>query len=217
MWRYLIVTAIDITNEKFGRLLAIRPTDKRSGTSIVWECMCECGEIVFINSNNLRRGKSKSCGCYRDEFAITHGLSGSRIYKLWNAMFSRVRYPERYENHAGRGIGSCPEWFVFENFYTDMGDSYTEQASLDRIDVNGDYCKDNCRWTTGSVQNFNKRMDARNTSGKTGVRFHEPTGKWEAKIQKEGKSIWLGRFDDFDSAVEARKLAELKYFGFTKD
>lgn len=208
---------IDVTGQRFGKLVALHPTEKRSGTSIVWECQCDCGNLAFMNLNNLRRGRSTSCGCFKHECGLTHGMSYTRIYKLWAAMFSRSSYPERYENHAGRGIKHCEDWDSFENFYEDMHEGYTEDSSLDRIDNNGNYCKENCRWTNVSIQNFNKRMDHRNTSGKSGVRFHEPTGKWEARIGKDGKSIWLGRFYSYESAVEARELAEMEYFGFTKD
>lgn len=143
-------------------------------------------------------------------------MSYSRIYGLWAAMVSRATDADKYPDYAGRGISMCPDWKDFSAFYQDMSDGYSDEATLDRVDVNGDYTKENCRWTTLSIQAFNKRMDARNTSGKTGVRFHEKSGKWEAKIGKDNKSIWLGRFDSFEDAVAAREEAEIKYFGCNK-
>lgn len=208
--------SVDIIGDRFGRLVAIQATTQRSGTSVVWECVCDCGTVVFVNINNLRKGRTKSCGCFRKEFPLTHSLSRSRIYRLWVAMVRRATKVEDYPNHAGRGISMCPEWKDFSAFHRDMADGYSDEATLDRIDVDGNYTKENCRWTTLSLQAFNKRLDARNTSGKTGVRLDEKSGKWEAKIGKDSKSIWLGRFDSFEDAVAAREEAEIKYFGCNK-
>lgn len=207
---------INVEGQRFGLLVAIRPTDRRSGTSIMWECLCDCGNTTETNLNNLRRGLSRSCGCSQFKFDDTHGMSGSRIYTLWNAIYSRVRYPERFPNHAGRGIGMCDTWGKFENFYSDMSGGYEDHLELDRIDVEGDYCKENCRWVDKSTQAFNKRLDKNNQSGKTGVYLDEKTGRWDAKIGKDGKSIYLGRFETFEGAVKAREEAEIKYFGFNK-
>lgn len=207
---------INIENQRYGRLVAISPTKERSGTSILWECLCDCGSWVLVSSNNLRSNRQLSCGCWRKEFGLTHGMSKERIYMLWSAMLSRTRYGGRYKNHAGRGISVCQSWLDFENFYEDMGENYKDGLELDRIDVNGDYCKENCRWVDRSTQAFNKRMDTRNKSGKTGVYPHKQSGKWDVKITKDGRSIYLGRYETLEDAVDVRVNAELKYFGFTK-
>lgn len=208
--------SIDLVGERFFRLLVISPTKHRSGTSIVWECKCDCGVSCFVNGQNLRDGRQKSCGCWRKSLKASHGMSKTRIYRLWCAMLSRTKYKERYKNHAGRGISVCPAWRFFENFNADMGESYQDNLELDRVDVNGDYCKENCRWVDKSTQAFNKRPHKKNKSGRTGVFLHEASGKWDVKIGKDGKYLYLGRYTTFEEAVEVREAAEIEYFGFTK-
>lgn len=204
----------DITGMRFDRLLVVELTDRKSGSSPVWKCLCDCGTFCEVSENNLKRFMQKSCGCFRRDFCRTHGLSRSRIYTLWSAMVSRVKYKSK--NHGARGISYDPKWSTFEGFYQDMSESYADTLELDRIDVDGDYCKDNCRWVDKSIQAFNKRMDTRNKSGRTGVYYLEEKQKWTSRITKFKKCIRLGVFDTFDEAVKAREDAELKYFGFIK-
>lgn len=149
--------SIDITGQRFGRLLVL----KYSGG--LWQCQCDCGVIKGIVGYELLSGKTKSCGCLKRERIInrstTHGKRKTPEYDIWAAMRNRCNNPndKSYPNYGGRGIKICEEWQKFENFIRDMGFRPGKEYSLDRIDVNGSYCKENCRWATNEQQYNNKR------------------------------------------------------------
>lgn len=139
--------------ETFGRLTVAAYAGKSR-----WNCICLCGKTATVMASNLRAGKQKSCGCYRESFKRTHGKSNSSIYRRWNAMLLRCEDPGHpsYHHYGGRGVGVCERWHSFENFYADLGDP-PSGLTLDRIDVNKGYYPGNVRWATGSVQARNKR------------------------------------------------------------
>jgi hypothetical protein len=122
----------------------------------------------------------------------------------------------QYHDYGGRGIGYDPSWENFEGFYDDMSNSYFEGAELDRIDVNLNYSKENCRWVDVYTQAYNKRQYSSNTSGKAGVSFRKDADKWVARISVKGTRINLGFFEDKASAIKAREDAELKFYGEVK-
>lgn len=189
----------------------------------VW-CKCDCGNesLTLVTTNNLVSGNTSSCGCVGIESRKTHGMSDTRTYQIHEGMLRRCNCPQQlgYENYGGRGINVCERWNPllggsFENFYEDMGEA-PEGMSLDRIDFNDNYYKENCRWATNSVQGYNKGLDPNNTSGKSGVSFYTRQGKWSAEIHVENQHIRLGMFYNFEDAVKAREEAELKYYGWNK-
>lgn len=159
----------DLRGQRFGRLTAIRPTQMRtSGKNIVWECMCDCGNIVYIGSGTLKVRDMQSCGCYRKERAAnlnkTHGGRNERLYGVWMDMRRRCNDPKmtEYTNYGGRGIRVSNE-FEDYSFFREwaMQNGYNPLApkgeyTLDRIDVNGDYSPSNCRWITITQQQLNK-------------------------------------------------------------
>jgi len=128
-----------------------------------WECRCECGNIRTVTENNLVRGKAKSCGCTRSELTTkrntTHGMTGTRLYRIWNDMIRRCDDPSRqsYRNYGGRGIRYHPSFRTFEGFLAGIPDGYNEYVTIDRIDVDGDYEPGNLRWATDDEQRRNKR------------------------------------------------------------
>ena len=149
---------LDITGKIFGRWKVKEFDLQRSKPKLkFWLCVCECGAEKAVASGRLLSGRSRSCGCLREEIRTAHGKHKSKVYQTWEAMLQRCtnRNHNSYCRYGGRGIAVCKSWQVFENFYKDMGER-PEGASLDRIDNNLGYCKENCRWATTKEQARNK-------------------------------------------------------------
>lgn len=147
-------------DQKFTRLVVKCDTGKRTkNRSIVWKCQCKCGNFTEVPTSDLRRKHTKSCGC----LVKKHGHSPWRkkpsiTYNAWANMIQRCSNSnhKNYKHYGGRGIIVCKRWKEFKNFLVDMGKKPIG-LTLDRIDVNGDYCSKNCRWATWKQQANNKR------------------------------------------------------------
>jgi hypothetical protein len=152
----------DLKGQRFGRLVAIEFCGNNKHGCSMWLCKCDCGNIKQYNSAYLRSGDTKSCGCYlKDKVSgmfSTHRMSKTKIYETWAHMKQRCYDPnqDRYEHYGGRGIKVCEKWQVFEGFYEDMGATHKPGLSLERKDVNGDYCPENCEWIPLQLQAQNK-------------------------------------------------------------
>jgi hypothetical protein len=158
-------TKINIVGHKFGKLTPLRFSDIISGRSI-YECRCDCGEIVFVKAKYLLNGDTKSCGCLKVETAIsnskisiTHGLTNHPLYKVWASLKDRCLNTKchAYKDYGGRGITVSQSWLSFENFYHDVIDGYEKGLELDRIKNNEGYSKDNFRWATSTQNKRNRR------------------------------------------------------------
>lgn len=156
-----------MNNNKFGRLTIIKevePIVSPCGTKRrKFLCQCECGNQKLVQLGHLKTGHTVSCGCFHKETFnnYKHGLRSHRINVIWRGIRQRCLNTNnsRYKDYGGRGISMCNEWLEdFMSFYNwAISNGYSDQLSIDRIDVNGNYEPSNCRWATASEQNKNQR------------------------------------------------------------
>jgi hypothetical protein len=150
----------DLIGQRFCRLV-VKHRGKDEKNLVVWECLCDCGNTVYAHTGSLTSGKTKSCGCLRKDRTTKHHMSSSCEYRVWASMKDRCSNSKnkRYKDYGGRGIDVCQRWKdSFTNFLEDMGARPSPQHSIDRIDNNMGYIPDNCKWSTRSEQQRNKRL-----------------------------------------------------------
>ena len=152
-----------------------------------------CGEDFRTQINNVKNGNTKSCGCHTKK----HGLKNTRLYNIWSLLKGRVLNPKHkhYNDYGGRGITICDEWLDVQNFYNwAMSNGYSDELTIDRIDNDGNYEPNNCRWTTKTIQSRNTRIYKNNSSGFKGVVYHKDNNKYIAQICVNKNNIYLGSF-----------------------
>lgn len=187
--------------------------DKRSRHYAIYKCFC--GKEFETRIDGVKNGKTKSCGCVRKEklslifkekYTI-HGLRNHKLYKIYSNIIERCEREKHksYKDYGGRGITICKDWREnFINFYNwATNNGYKSGLSIDRINNDGNYEPNNCRWTTKEVQARNTRkLISTNTSGYRGVSFHKKYKKWVATIAVSCINKYLG---SFNTAIEAAK------------
>lgn len=206
----------DITGQKFGRLTALAFIDVRK-THPRWLFRCDCANAVVALLGNVKDGRSSSCGCFRIEKSTKHGNTQkgkTPTYVVWNSLKGRclTKSDRNYPIYGGRGIGVCDEWLTFEGFLNDMGER-PPGLSIDRINNDLGYSKQNCRWATKEVQAINRRILRGRVSQYRGVAFQKKTKKWRAGISYGKKAYHIGYFFSEIEAAQAYNIQAKVHHG----
>jgi hypothetical protein len=165
--------SVDLSGQRFGRLVAIEKTERSSCGATMWMCKCDCGNLVSVQYSNLKSGATQSCGCLNQENCTNRNRkhNGSfrgkveRLYRVWRGMLGRCEDPKNnsYRYYGLVGISVCDDWKDYEKFRSwAIEHGYDEtaergQCTLDRIDPFGNYEPSNCRWATMKTQSNNRR------------------------------------------------------------
>lgn len=203
--------------DRFGKLTVVCRSYSNT-KNVYYTVLCDCGTTKDLQASQLRSGSTSSCGCTleakRGSKRETHGLTKTKEYKIWASIVNRTSFPHQSTRkwYFDKGVKMSEEWrSSFTRFLEDMGEC-PDGYSIDRIDPDGDYCKENCRWASLEMQSINKGVFSNNTSGTTGV--HETkNGTFQAYIYVNYKRKHLGTFKTKEEAINARKTAEQKYWG----
>ena len=231
---------IDLTGKKFGRLTVVEEAPRHHTSSgvpvVMWFCDCDCGtKKIIVGANALRQGKTVSCGCWNREKAkfpkpknrrfCNYDLSGS-FGKGWTN-----KGEEFWFDLDDYDLIKDKSWHIHHKYVTAtehqngmnkeiymhrlvMG-SPDKKYDIDHIRTESktDNRKNNLRIVTRSQNNKNKVLQKNNTSGVAGVKKASKSDKWEVYININKKSVYLGAFSDFNTAVKVRKAAEEEYYG----
>lgn len=153
----------DLTGQQFSRWTVLKRAENDALGRARWHCVCQCGNTAIVHGQDLRQGKSRSCGCLQRDIAskikTTHGASNTRLFRIWCAMKQRCfdKNAQKFARYGGRGITICEEWLSFRVFSEwAKQNGYADDLSIDRIDNDGNYTPENCRWSTNKEQARNK-------------------------------------------------------------
>lgn len=195
----------DITGQRYGRLIVLGLDYVDAEYRTYWLCECDCGNRVTIRKDELTGGHTISCGCYNREELVKrftkHGMSGSRLYKIWVGMIQRCENENnpRYWSYGERSISVCDEWHDFENFYNwSKNNGYSDDLTIDRIDNSLGYYPENCRWADRVTQQNNRK----NSHYFTYAGITKTITEWSRYLGVSYSTLWYrierGDFSDFE-------------------
>ncbi len=203
---------IDRTGVRYGRLVVTSRAGTTTNKKVLWECLCDCGNVTRVDACSLVTGNTLSCGCYLKERITKHGGTGKGSYNTWRAMIRRCTVPtdKDYPRYGGAGVSVCSTWLDYVTFAADMGEPKGAET-LDRIDPYGNYNKANCRWSSPTVQARNMRTPKSSVSGIAGV-YPIYGGMWIAAITSNKHKYYSKVCRTVEEAAAARKELELRYW-----
>lgn len=208
---------LHLEGERYGKLVVMEEAESiysKTGKMIRrWKCKCDCGNITIVRHGDLRNGSTVSCGCYnyeKESAAKTHGYSRTKLGNVFEGMKQRCNNPKNknYEKYGGRGIKICTEWLNDPKRFFDWAikNGYKEGLSIDRIDVNGNYEPDNCRWADNETQCLNQRLRKDNKTGHKGIYYSE--GVYRVQIRRNKKRYYFGSYKTLPEAVKVLEDAK---------
>lgn len=203
---------LDLVGQKMNRLTVIRRVENSNAGKTRFECLCDCGNTVVVVGSALLNGNTKSCGCLKLErianLKYRHGERYTRLYRIWSIMHSRCKEGSSsiHKNHGNRGITVCEDWkdfAVFREWATANG--YRDDLTIDRIDNDGNYCPENCRWANRFVQANNTRKNHFLTyNGET-----HTVSEWARIVGLQYHTL-LGRINNYHWSVEKALTTPVK-------
>ncbi|MBD5153088.1 MAG: hypothetical protein HDT16_11700 [Oscillibacter sp.] len=222
---------IDLTGQRFGRLTVVSRAENDNGGHATWNCICECGNTTSFSGQELRKGRTKSCGCWKRERMVAMNkkcnefrVDGNQvIVKLSNTdkeMVTDLDIWDRAKEYCwslqarGYAMAKIPQMGKTVTFHIFAFPECPDGMVRDHINGNKlDNRRSNIRFVLQRENSKNRGTGKNNASGHIGVSWNKKEKKWTAKITVDGKNIQLGYFQDKEDAIAARKQAEIKYFG----
>lgn len=205
---------INLQGMKFGKLMVLQQAEdkitpkKKKVTQ--WKCLCICGNITIVSTNNLRRGTTRSCGCLNNGNNRKHNKSDSRLYHIWTNMIQRCTNIKNksFKDYGRRNIKVCEEWKKFQKFDKwALENGYRDDLSIDRINNDGNYEPSNCRWATRKEQANNKRnnhritlMDETHTITEWSKVLNIPV----STLERKNKNDWIKLYNEYYSSMKLK-------------